>query len=71
MKIISILLMFLILGALFIISNQNLALKDEENFNKFADGYYIWLNSLFENGKTITSYVVNSNWLPETGQEER
>ena len=67
MKLLIILLIFLILGALFIIGNENLALKDRENFDKFTDLYYDWLSTLFENGKTITGYIIDSEWLPDIG----
>jgi uncharacterized protein YxeA len=66
MKIILTILIFLILGAFFIISNENLALRDSNAFDQFTDLYYDWLNSLFDNGKDITGYVVNSDWLPDT-----
>ena len=61
------LIIFLILGAFFIISNENLALSDRTNFDVFKDLYYEWLINLFENSKEITGYVINSDWLPDTG----
>jgi NDP-sugar pyrophosphorylase family protein len=67
MKIIMSLLMFLVLGALFIISNENLVLRESGNFEEFKDLYSDWLSELFDNGRTITGYVVDSHWLPDTG----
>jgi len=64
MRIIFFLLVFLLLGAFFIISNNNLHLKDSEEFKKFGDIYYSWLSGLFDNFKSLTSYVVKSEWLP-------
>ena len=65
MKIIMALVMFLVLGALFIVSNENLILRDEGDFDKFSELYYDWLSGLFDNGRQITGYVVNSEWLPD------
>lgn len=64
MKTILIILVFLILGALFIISNQGLSLHDPENFRIFGETYYSWFDHLFDNGKTIVGYVAKSEWLP-------
>jgi hypothetical protein len=66
MKIFLAICMFLLLGAFFIISNENLSLKESSNFDEFTDMYYDWLGSLFENGKELTGNVINSEWLPET-----
>lgn len=61
-------MVFLIIGALFIISNQNLALSDGDNFAKFRVSYYSWFSHIFDNGKNIAGYVVKSEWLPSENQ---
>ena len=56
--------MFLLIGALFIISNENLRLNKTDDLKKFTGLYYNWLGSLFENVKGISAYVIKSQWLP-------
>lgn len=60
------LIKFLLIGALFIVSNENLALKDPGNFERFSSLYASWLGSVFDNGKQITGYVVQAHWVPDT-----
>lgn len=57
-------LIFLFLGAMFIISNENIHLKNSEGLSKFTVEYSNWLNNLFENTKTVTGYVAKLEWLP-------
>ena len=66
MRVIMTILIFLILGAFFIISNENLALKEKDNFETLKDRYLEWLGNLFDNTKDLTGYVINSDWLPKT-----
>lgn len=56
--------MFLLVGAFFIISNNNLRLGDSEQRGEFMKLYYAWFFKIFDNTKTITGYVVNLDWLP-------
>ena len=65
MKIAIILIKFLFIGALFIISNQNLYLSDAQDFSTFVDLYYAWLDELSVHALKITGYVMNSEWLPQ------
>jgi len=65
MKIYISVIKFLLIGALFIISNENLALSQPESFTIFTDHFASWLGNLFNQGTQITSYVVNSEWLPQ------
>jgi len=58
--------MFLLVGATFIISENNLALKDAENRKKFGAMYMTWFDQLFENSKNLVGYVVRLDWLPES-----
>lgn len=61
---------FLFIGALFIISNQNLYLGVDEDREIFLDQYTSWFRNLFENLTEATGYVVNSEWLPGNGTLE-
>ncbi len=63
MKFILCLMMFLIAGALFIISNNSLYVFQDKGANIFCEKYFYWLGNLFSNLKTITGQVVNMKWF--------
>lgn len=65
MKIVIIILMFVVIGALFIVSNGNLHLSDGAEFSKFYSEYYQWWGKLASNAKAVTGYVVHFDWLPD------
>ena len=56
---------FLIMGALLIVSNHNLHLIKPDELDKFGRLYYNWVSSIFQNIKTITGQVTLENWAPE------
>lgn len=59
-------MVFLLMGAFFIISNGNLHLNNPNEVGIFIKSYYLWFGSLFENAKGMTAYVVKSEWLPDS-----
>ncbi len=65
MKIGLIILKLLFLGALFIISNHELYLKETNDRNIFLNMYSSWLETLFTQGLEVTTYVVKFEWLPQ------
>ena len=65
MKLVILLLMFLVIGALLIISNNNLALYKDENIHEFKVLYIDWLDNVYKNAQTITGNLVKMRWLPE------
>ena len=65
MKIFLMIILFLFIGALFIISNENLHLKKEKETKIFTGLYYNWLSDLIIKTKTITAQVISSDWLPK------
>lgn len=64
MKILILLMMFLLIGAFFIISQENLALKEKENIDKFVGDYYEWIGSIIDNTGSLTGYIIKMKWLP-------
>lgn len=64
MKIIIIVLKLLFIGALFIVSNQNLHLIDSADRNQFFETYSGWIATLVDQGTQLTGYVVKFEWLP-------
>jgi len=64
MKILVIILMFFVISALMIISNNTLAMYGKENIEKFSDLYLEYINQIYVNSQTITGEVVELDWLP-------
>ena len=64
MKIFLFILLFLFIGAFFIISNQEIRLNNSENIGLFLDEYGKWMDNLFGNGKVVVGYVAKMEWLP-------
>jgi len=71
MKVTILFIKFLFIGALFIVSTQNLHLSDKAELDTFIGLYNGWLSGIFDNFKYISSYVVKSEWLPGNSSEER
>ncbi len=57
--------MFFTLSALLIISNNDLALYEKENYEIFLDSYVGWLNKLSTNSQKLTGEAIKLDWLPE------
>ena len=57
-------ILFLLVGAFFIISNENLRLNNQENVDLFLDLYTDWASSLVTNSGVVLGYVVKMEWLP-------
>jgi hypothetical protein len=65
MRIVILFFVFLIVGGLFIISNQELHLADKEEALIFGETYYNWILGIRDNVGTLTGYVVGLDWLPD------
>jgi hypothetical protein len=65
MKILIILMMFFVIGALFIVTNQNLQIYKQENFSTFSKIYLGWLGDIYSNVIKSTGYFVRLDWLPQ------
>ncbi len=65
MKVLMFIIMFLLIGAFFIISNENIRLNSRENADLFFKSYAEWMNSLISNGGAVVGYVVKMEWLPD------
>ena len=64
MKIYIFIVMLLLIGAFFIISQNNLALKETGNLNKFISLYSAWIEIILDNSSGAVGYVVKMDWLP-------
>jgi hypothetical protein len=62
--------MFLLIGAFFIISNEDIRLNNSENVDFFFKEYVGWIDGLVGNGKGLAGYVVKMEWLPNEGKVE-
>lgn len=64
MKIQIVMVKLIVLGALFIISNQNLHLAIAAERTAFFDAYYSWMTNIIHQIAQVTGYVVRFDWLP-------
>ena len=64
MRIVIFVMIFFIVSALLIVSNNNLALYKNENIPKFSHLYVEWLGKVYENVITSGGYVIRLDWLP-------
>ena len=65
MRVLAVVFVFLFVGALFVVSNENLHLSEREDFSKFYGMYYNWIASLLGNFKNLTLFVVKFDWIPK------
>ncbi len=56
--------MFLLFGAFFIISENNLALSHDGNLDKFISEYVDWIDRLGGNAGSVSGYLIKMDWLP-------
>ena len=52
------------MGGLIIISNDNLAMNQSENFSNFSESYVGWIEQIYFNIQSITGDVVKLSWFP-------
>jgi hypothetical protein len=64
MKLTILIFMFVILGCLLVISNNNLAFSNSENVIKFGELFGDWITHILSNFKHMTGEVVVLNWSP-------
>ena len=57
---------FLLIGAFFIISNNNLYMINEKDVNIFYEKYRWWFGDIGSNTISITSNIVKMRWLPNS-----
>ena len=65
MRVILFIVIFFILGALFIINNNNLALIHKENIGSFSSLYLNWLDNIYSNTYSLTGKIIQLDWLPK------
>jgi len=57
--------MFFVIGALFIISNNSLAMYKKENSEKFSELYIQWIDQIYINSQKLTGEAIKLDWLPK------
>jgi len=65
MKILIGVLIFFIISALLIISNNNLSLIKDQNIKTFSQLYLNWIDKIYSNTQKITGNIIKLNWIPE------
>lgn len=65
MRLAFVIILLLLLGAFFIISNENINLNDDNGLNDLGDAYYVWAAGVFDNMVILIGDVIKSDWLPD------
>ena len=65
MKILMLIMIFFCVGAFFIISQNNLALNNQKDIDKFVSLYKAWLEENFKKAGSLTGNVIKMEWLPD------
>ncbi len=63
MKVLILILIFLIVGSLLIIENNNLKISNSKDAKIFYNLFLGWINNIYLNFQTITGDVVNMRWF--------
>ncbi len=69
MKIPILIVNLLFLGALFIISNQNIHMGVSSERQAFFQDYSAWIGNIFNKAVDLTAYVIKVDWLPDKNTE--
>ena len=65
MKTLMVLIFFLLLGAFFVIAENNLHLNKANNIETFLGLYFNWIGELTGNAEIVTGYMAKMEWLPD------
>ena len=65
-KVFLFIIMFLLIGAFFIVSSHKLALANSSARVEFGNLYLNWAGQLFDNSRGLVGYVVKMDWLPRS-----
>jgi len=68
-KLYLIIVIFLLINAFFIVSENNLKLNDSENIKIFFQSYFSWFKNIGNNLGEISGNVVNLDWVPNNASE--
>lgn len=65
MKFLIFFIFFILIGAFFIISNENIHMNNQDNIILFLKSYGSWISKLTHNTISMTGNMIKMNWLPE------
>ena len=65
MKVLTIILMFFMLNALLIISNNEIHIFTDKGIKDFSNFYLNWINSFYKNSLEISGHIIKKDWLPQ------
>ena len=70
MKVLMFVIIFLMIGALFIVSEKGLDLNKETAQKTFVKYYVSWIGQTFDNLKSMSGYIIKLDWLPDKASTE-
>ena len=69
-KLLFFIIVFLLIGSFFVISQQNLDIKNKTDQQTFLKSFGSWLGQVGKNMVQVSSYAVKMAWLPEKNSTE-
>jgi hypothetical protein len=67
MKTLMLIVFFLLIGAFFIIAENNIYLNSPRNIGEFLGLYIDWMGEITGNAQTVSGYMTKMEWLPGEG----
>jgi len=64
MRVLVFVLVFLLLGAFYIVTSHNLSLKNPASFETILVKYLEWFPKIAENIVSITGHAIKLKWMP-------
>ncbi len=65
MRLTTIIILILIIGAVFIVTTQKIDLGEKEGKVTFAKAFVKWIVQISSNLKDLTMHAISQNWIPE------
>ena len=66
MKLVMIFIMFLLIGAFFVMGSNNLDISDKDDWGEFSSLYLSWLGHVASNSWKTMGYAIKLDWLPDS-----
>ena len=65
MKLLTIVIIFLLIGGVLIYTSNDVSISDGDDRKTFAGAIWTWIKQLGGNSKDLAAHAVKQDWLPE------
>jgi hypothetical protein len=70
-KILTFVIVFLVIGAVFIVVNLGLNITNKNDQSVFLGEYGKWIKQSFINAKNVVGYAVKMEWIPKEDPNQK